>query len=59
MFIINWNIGHGKAYVTKGQPNRKPYTSDPREAKTWKTRKNAERFLSLKDPGCEIEKYNG
>jgi hypothetical protein len=35
--------------VAKTNANRKPYVRLPSEAKHWKTRKNAERYLSLKD----------
>lgn len=62
VFVINWEWRKGvKCYVTKNSPNRKPYTSNPldKDCKTWKTRKNAERFLSRKDKGwassCVIE----
>lgn len=50
-FIINWEWREGVvAYVVKGQPNRKPYTSNPADAQRWKTKAAAERFLSRKDP---------
>lgn len=62
MFVINWEWRSGvKCYVTKNFSGSKPYTNDPfdEDCKTWKTRKNAERFLSLKDEGwaskCVIE----
>lgn len=61
MFVINWKCGYGNAYVVNMQSNRKPYTHDINDPdiKVWKTRKNAERFLSLKSPGwaamCVIE----
>lgn len=62
IYVINWHCGLGNAYITKRQPNRKPYASSPYDpdVKTWKTRAGAERFLRLKDPGwasmCEIER---
>lgn len=56
-YVIKWGP-HG--YVTRGQPNRKPYAQnilDP-DVQIWATRFGAERFLSRKDPSwaaaCEI-----
>lgn len=57
-FVVRWST-HG--YVTKGQPNRKPYARDAHDAdvQRWASRRAAERFLSLKDPSwaasCVIE----
>lgn len=57
-FVIRWAT---YGYVTKRQPNRKPYaqTASDSDVKTWQSRKAAERFLSLKDPtwasNCVIE----
>ena len=57
-FVIRW---HTYGYVTKGQPNRKPYAHDARDADVqhWASRQAAERFLSRKDPSwaasCVIE----
>lgn len=57
LFCIKWLRG----YVTKNNSNGKPYTfnkNDP-DTKTWTSRKNAEKFLSLKDKSwannCTIE----
>lgn len=56
-YVIRWGQ---YGYVTRGQPNRKPYAQSPvdPETKTWKSMVTAERFLSLKDPlwaaSCEI-----
>lgn len=62
VFVINWQYRPGiLAYVTKNNSNRKPYTSNPQDpdTKIWKTRKAAERYLSLKDrlwaADCVIE----
>ncbi len=53
MYAIKWS----GAYVVD-LSSSKPYTTNVDEAKRWKTRKNAERYLSLKDPSwaadCEI-----
>jgi hypothetical protein len=54
----------GNYISKKGLRSPFAYTADPGKAKTWKTRKNAERYLSLKDPTyasqCEIEEaHNG
>lgn len=56
--VIRWSV-HG--YVTKRQPDYKPYASshtDP-DVKIWKSLKNAQRWLSSKDPKwaseCVIE----
>jgi hypothetical protein len=65
VFVINWEYQPGvKAYVTKRQPNCKPYASTKTapDVKTWKTRKAAERFLTLKDrewaSKCRIERLD-
>ena len=59
-YVIKWNWGGGSSYVYK-RSNREPYTKDPYKAKRWKTRKNAERFLGLKDrmwaSMCTIEEH--
>ena len=56
MFFVKWC---GSYVHAKGLRCRTPYTTDQGQAKVWKTRKGAERYLSLKDPGwasnCEIE----
>lgn len=61
-FVIRWAT---YGYVTRGQPNRRPYApakTDP-EVQTWKSRAGAERFLSRKDPSwgaaCVIEERSG
>jgi len=58
-YVIRWST-HG--YVAPTNVNYRPYVQNPKEAKRWKTRKNAERFLSLKDPGwastCVIEEID-
>jgi hypothetical protein len=46
VFVIRWGA---YGYVAKTNANRKPYVRLPSEAKHWKTRKNAEKFLTLKD----------
>jgi len=49
MFVINWEHRKGvKCYVTKGQPNHKPYTTNPLDpdCKVWKTRNNAQHWIS-------------
>lgn len=60
-FFIRWAPRPGwGGYVTKRSPNRRPYVRHPAdpEIKSWATRANAERFLSLKDAqwaaNCEI-----
>jgi len=62
VYVINWKWdGNTTAYVTKGQPNRKPYTTNPTQAQHWKTEAAAQRFLQAKDKGwaakCVIEPY--
>lgn len=57
MFVIKW---HTYGYVAAGGlRSSRPYTQDIKQAKTWKSRANAEKFLKLKDPGwasmCIIE----
>lgn len=56
VWVIKWsNYGYVPKNRTTGYPS---YSQDLR-VKTWKTKKNAERYLSLKDPGfaasCVIE----
>jgi hypothetical protein len=55
----NWNPGQKGPFVRDIRSNRQPYTENAAEAKRWKTRAAAERWLSLKDPGfasdCSIE----
>jgi len=62
-FVLNWEYRKDiKAYLVKGSPNRKPYTSNPldKDCHRWKTKEAAERFLKLKDKTwagqCVIEK---
>ena len=62
MFVINWQWRLGENnYITKNNRNLKPFTSDSMDVdcKVWKTRKNAEYYLRLKDPSfakkCTIE----
>lgn len=56
-YVIKWST-HG--YVTRRQPNRKPYAQDlfDPDVRIFPTRFGAERFLSTKDPSwaasCEI-----
>jgi len=60
--LLDWDGGFGAAkctfyvikwgrwgYVTKGQPNYKPYTTNIAEAQQWHTHAAAARFLSRKD----------
>jgi hypothetical protein len=57
-FVIRWAT---YGYVTRGQPNRKPYAQDRTDpdVQTWASHQGAERFLSRKDPqwaaACVIE----
>lgn len=47
MFTIKWGdhfIGSG------GLGSSRPYTLELDQAKTWRTRRGAERYLELKDP---------
>jgi len=61
-YVILWRPG---GYVTKRQPNHKPYAEKATDldTKTWKTREAAQRFLSLKDDiwasRCTIEELHG
>lgn len=51
-FFIRWTPAPGQGgYVTKRSPDRRPYVQHPADpdAKSWASRKNAERYLSLKD----------
>jgi hypothetical protein len=50
MFAINWEWKLGVICYVSGLGSRHPYTHDIHKAKHWKTQKNAERYLSLKDP---------
>jgi hypothetical protein len=50
MFAINWEWKPGETCYVSDLGSRKPFTEDIHEAKHWKTQKNAERYLSLKDP---------
>lgn len=56
VYVVRW---HSYGYVSKNQSNRKPYVQLPSEAKHWKTRANAERWLARKDSSwarmCVIE----
>jgi len=59
-FVIrwNWNPANKGPFICGLSRSKKPYTENIKEVKTWKTRKNAERYLSRKDPiwasQCEI-----
>jgi len=47
-FFIRWNPG---GYVTQNNSDRRPYVDHPADPaiKSWVSRANAERYLSLKD----------
>jgi hypothetical protein len=59
-FVVKWNVSGG-VYVVDQSSDRSPYSVHLSNAKRWKTRKNAERWLSLKDPtwasNCTVEEH--
>jgi len=59
-FVVRWNVSGG-VYVVDRPSDRRPYSVHLSNAKRWKTRKSAERWLSLKDPtwtaSCTIEEH--
>lgn len=57
-FALKW-LG---SYVAAKQSSRRGYTEKRDEAKTWKSRRAVDLFLSRKDPGwaasCVVEEFD-